>query len=85
MPLQYSNTSVVGLSHILNKVGGVMANTPSGGRELENFTTYEAHRTNFIVRICIKNLGPFSASNKSTSKESAQKTKHSVLAKLKIF
>ena len=29
-----------------------MPNTPSGGREHEQFTTYEAHRTNFIVRVC---------------------------------
>ena len=30
-----------------------MPNTPSGGREHEHFTTYETHRANFIVRICI--------------------------------
>ena len=28
-----------------------MSNTPSGGRELEHFTTFEAYRPNFIVRI----------------------------------
>ena len=39
MPLQYSNTSGVGLSYILNLVGGVASNTPSGGREHERFTT----------------------------------------------
>ena len=33
-------------------VGGVVPNTPSGRREHEQFTTYEAHRTNFIVRVC---------------------------------
>ena len=29
------------------------AYTPSGGRELEHFTTHEAHRANFIFSICI--------------------------------
>ena len=30
-----------------------MPNTPSGGRELEHFTTYEAHRAKQYVHICI--------------------------------
>ena len=33
-------------------VGGVVPITPSAGRELEHFTTYEAHRAKRYVHIC---------------------------------
>ena len=52
MSMKYSNTRRHFLEHMWKLVGGVMPNTPSGGHELEHFTTYEAHRPNFICSIC---------------------------------
>ena len=37
--------------------------SPSGGRELEHFTTYEAHRAKQYVHICIINRSPNTNSN----------------------
>ena len=50
--MTYSNTRRHFLKHMGKLVGGVVTNTPSGGRELEHFITYEAHRAHFIVNIC---------------------------------
>ena len=52
MAVLYPKTRRHLLEHMWKLVGGVVPNTPSGGRELEHFTSVEGNRPNFILNDC---------------------------------